>query len=907
MNEIAKTYDPVSAEAPWYPQWEKQRYFSPQNDAKGAPYAIVIPPPNVTGSLHMGHALNSTLQDALIRWKRMQGHKTVWVPGTDHGGIATQNVVEKLLRTEKLTRHDLGRDKFLERMWQWRQQAGDTILMQLKKLGASCDWSRTRFTMDDACSRAVREAFVRLFQKGLIYRGPRMVNWCPRCQTALADIEVEHEERSGKLWHIRYPYANGKGYAVVATTRPETLLGDTAVAVNPEDTRYTEYHNQKLRLPLMNRDIPLITDEAVDAAFGTGAVKVTPAHDQTDFDIGERHKLPHVVVIGFDGKMTAAAGAYAGMDRVEARKKIVEDLEAQGLLEKVEDYRLAAAECYRCQTVVEPLVSEQWFMKMNDLASRAAQATRDGKVKIFPQSWEKPYLLWLDNIRDWCISRQIWWGHRIPVYYCATQRSGISTQSSLNSDPKSLSGKPSCKPIAAVEKPEKCPDCGSTEFTQDNDVLDTWFSSALWPMSVFGWPDETADLKTFYPTGVLVTGHEILYLWVARMVMMGLEFRNDVPFRHVYIHGIVRDKQGKKMSKSLGNVIDPLDIMKQYGTDALRFSMAESSIPGRDLHLSNDSFLKARNFANKLWNASRFVMMNLEGYKPSPLPPAKDLGLADRWILNELQETIAAVDENLERYNPAEACRRLYEFTWGSLCDWYLEIAKVNLTGSDAAARQTKQAVLVHLLNQSLRLLHPFMPFETEALYEALKTYLPHPEESLMIAAWPRVDATRQDADAARKMRLVQNVVESIRTVRSESVIPPGTQMDSHLTQLNPTAQAILEDKDVHGFICFLARLKTLTIRQNKPDLQQYLFTVFNGGEIYVPAQGLIDKDKELARLKKNRTQLEQSVSRGQAQLDNAGFVARAPQEEVERLKQLVAQNRDKIQRIDRNLEGLNG
>jgi len=557
-------------------------------------------------------------------------------------------------------------------------------------------------------------------------------------------------------------------------------------------------------------------------------------------------------------------------------------LQAQGLLEKIEDYKLSVAECYRCQTVVEPLVSEQWFMKMSDMAARAAQATREGRMKIYPASWEKPYLAWLDNIRDWCISRQIWWGHRIPVYYCGKK----------------------CPPFAAAETPTKCPTCGSSELRQDDDVLDTWFSSGLWPMSVFGWPDETPDLKMFYPTNVLVTGHEILYLWVARMVMLGLELRNDVPFRHVYIHGIVRDKQGKKMSKSLGNVIDPLDIMKQYGTDALRFSMAESSIPGRDLHLSNDSFLKARNFANKLWNASRFVQMNLEGYTPGPLPAEQSLGLADRWILNELQETIAAVDENLGKYNPAEACRRLYEFIWGSYCDWFVEISKVALTGSDAVARQNKQAILVYVLNQSLRLLYPVMPFETESLFDALKPYLVKPEESLMIAAWPTANAQHQNPEASRKMRLVQNVVESIRTVRSESMIPPGTKLAAQLRQVDTASLATLSDEDVQAFIIFLARLEKLEL-QSTTQLSNYLFTVFDGGEVFIPAQDLVDKDKERVRLQKSRTQLEQSITRGQTQLDNAGFIARAPGEEIERLRQLVDQNRQKITRIDRNLEGL--
>ncbi len=895
VMELDKTYNPESAEAPWYVEWEKKGYFKPDSHGKSA-YSIVIPPPNVTGSLHMGHALNNTLQDILIRWHRMQGDKTVWVPGTDHGGIATQNVVEKTLRSKKKTRFDLGREKFLELMWQWRKESGDTILMQLRKLGTSCDWTRTRFTMDEQCSRAVRRAFVLLFKEGLIYRGPRMVNWCPRCQTALADIEVEHEERAGKLWYIRYPLTDVRGptsdvgrrtsgasFVVVATTRPETMLGDTAVAVNPEDARYKSYIGKKLRLPLMNREIPIIADAVVESSFGTGAVKVTPAHDPTDFEIGERHKLPHEVVIGFDGKMTARAGAYAGLDRFEARKRIVADLEAQGLLEKTEDYRLSAAVCYRCGTIIEPLVSEQWFMTMKGLADDAAQASRDGRVKIFPSSWEKPYLQWLDNIRDWCISRQIWWGHRIPVYYCGAK----------------------CPPFASEENPTHCPKCQSKDLKQDEDVLDTWFSSALWPLSVFGWPDETEDLKTFYPTSVLVTGHEILYLWVARMVMLGQHFRKDVPFRQVYIHGIVRDKQGKKMSKSLGNVIDPLEKMAQFGTDALRFSLAESSIPGRDLHLSDESFLKARNFANKLWNASRFVLMNLEGYKPQPLPAKTEWGLADRWILHELQETIEKVSQALSSYNPAEASRALYEFIWGSVCDWYLEISKVALTGPEQKARTLKQALLVYLFDQSLALLHPVMPYETEALYQALKPHLTAAAESIMVHAWPKPDPQRLDQIARDKMHLVQDVVTAIRTLRSESVIPPGLNIDCHLRQLDSRTSEILEDRDVHEFICSLARLNSLTSRTSVPLPTEYLFTVFNGGEIYVPSKGVIDKEKEKARLLKNKGQLEQMLLRGKASLENKDFLARAPREEVESRRQTLKETQKKIEWLDRNLEGL--
>ncbi len=929
--ELNKVYNPETTEADWYEGWGKKGYFKPHHQAKPA-YAIVIPPPNVTGSLHMGHALNNTLQDILIRWQRMLGHKTLWVPGTDHGGIATQNVVEKLMRSEKKTRHDLGREEFLERMWEWRKDTGDTILMQLRRLGASCDWSRTRFTMDEQCSKAVRHAFVQLFKEGLIYRGPRMVNWCPRCHTALADIEVEHEERAGKLWYIRYlltdvrratsdvgPRTSDGHYVVVATTRPETMLGDTAVAVNPKDERYKPYRGKKVLLPLMGREIPVIADEAVMSAFGTGAVKVTPAHDPTDFEIGERHKLPHEVVIGFDGKMTHRAGPYAGLDRLEARKRIVADLEAQGLLEKTEDYTLSAAECYRCQTTIEPLVSEQWFIRMKSLAAPAASATRDGRVKIYPSSWEKPYIDWLDAIRDWCISRQIWWGHRIPIWYCpsnvrrATPGQALSSfqdrqsrppKGAVMSDVGRRTSDDSCPPIAATEKPEKCPSCGSQDLTQDEDVLDTWFSSALWPLSVFGWPEESTDLDVFYPTSVLVTGHEILYLWVARMVMMGLHFKKDVPFRHVYIHGIVRDKQGKKMSKSLGNVIDPLEKMKQFGTDALRFSLAESSIPGRDLHLSDDSFLKARNFANKLWNASRFVLMNLEGYTPQPLPAPGHLGLADRWILHELQRTIETVSRALAAYNPAEASRALYEFIWGTLCDWYLEISKVALMGQDGTARKIKQTLLTHLLDQALALLHPVMPYETEALYQALKGHLVSPVESIMVHAWPSLQKERLDPSSYEKMKLVQDVVTSIRTLRSESVIPPGARLSAYLGNLDSKAKEILTDPDVQAFIISLARLEKLDLDTGaKP--KEYLFSVFGGGEVFVAAHGLLDKEKEKARLIKNRQQLEQMLRRGKAALENKDFLERAPKEEVDNRRQTLLQTQKKIEWLNRNLEGL--
>jgi len=679
--QLPSVYDPKQVEARWYPLWEKAGLFAPESSSGQSSFVIVIPPPNVTGSLHMGHALNNVLQDALIRWHKMAGDRTLLVPGTDHGGIATQNVVEKLLMKEGLSRKDLGREKFLERMWAWRRESGDTILMQLKKLGCSLDWSQVHFTMDEVYSRAVLEAFVRLFHEDLIYRGMRLVNWCPRCVTALADIEVEHDQRKGHLWHIRYPLAGpipngGPAYIVVATTRPETMLGDTAVAVNPTDERYKKIIGAKIQLPLMNRMIPIVGDSAVDSAFGSGAVKVTPAHDPVDFEIAGRHNLPHITVIGFDGKMTPEAGSYQGLDRFKAREKIVQDLEAQGLLEKTEDYTVSTVVCYRCGTVLEPLESEQWFLSMRRMADKALKASRQGDVSIVPQSWEKPYALWLENIRDWCISRQIWWGHRIPVWYC--KKEGAS------------------KPIVQVNPPTQCPQCGSKELEQDPDVLDTWFSSALWPFSVFGWPAQSPDLKQFYPTSVLVTGHEILYLWVARMVMMGVHFLKEVPFRKVFIHGIVRDKQGRKMSKSLGNVIDPLEVIEKYGTDALRFSLILSAAPGRDMQLAQDAYIGARNFCNKIWNAFRFAFsyLNDMDLKSVGLSAKKDslsgladlidqrredLDFSDRWILHRFQGCCVSAEEALVGFCIDQVARRLHEFFWFDFCDWYLEMVKYRL------------------------------------------------------------------------------------------------------------------------------------------------------------------------------------------------------------------------------------
>jgi valyl-tRNA synthetase len=678
-SEIAKVYEPQLIEDKWGKFWIEKKFSSSHIDEARKPFVIVIPPPNVTGSLHMGHALNNTLQDIIIRFRRMQGFNALWVPGTDHGGIATQNVVEKLLLAKGKSRHQIGREKFIEAMWAWRKESGDTILRQLEKLGCSLDWDRTRFTMDEVCSRAVSSAFVTLYNKGLIYRGKRLVNWCPRCNTALSDIEVEHEEELGKLWHIKYPVKGSEDFVVVATTRPETMLGDTAVAVNPEDERYKKFAGKTLVLPLMNREIPIVTDSAVDPAFGTGAVKVTPAHDPTDFDIGQRHGLAQIVVIDFKGSMTDKAGDYKGLDRYAARKKILQDLEEKGLLLETADHHHAVGHCYRCDTVIEPLVSEQWFLKVEEMSKRAMKAGEDDRVRFYPESWKKPYVAWLENLRDWCISRQIWWGHRIPVYYCKNSK---------------LKG---CKPIVSATAPEKCPDCGGCEIDQDPDVLDTWFSSALWPFSVFG--DNKAELDYYYPTSVLVTGHEILYLWVARMVQMGLEFRNDVPFSEVFIHGIVRDKSGKKMSKSLGNVIDPLDVMAKYGTDALRFAVTQSAAPGRDMQLADDSFMSARNFMNKLWNASRFVFMNLQTVQwEKGYMAIWPLELCDHWILSEYRQLVSNVTAALTTYDMDAACRLIYDFFWSKYCDWYIELAKIRLNGADQDKKKAALSVLIEVL-----------------------------------------------------------------------------------------------------------------------------------------------------------------------------------------------------------------
>ncbi|MFH1259727.1 MAG: valine--tRNA ligase [Elusimicrobiota bacterium] len=874
--EIPKVYDPKIVEDKWYQFWLEGRFFSSSPSDDKEPFTIVIPPPNVTGSLHMGHALNNVLQDALVRFHRLQGENPLWVPGTDHGGIATQNVVEKLLLAEGKNRHALGREKFVERMWQWRKESGDTILMQLRRLGSSCDWERTRFTLDEQCSAAVTAAFVRLYQRGLIYRGKRMVNWCPHCHTALADIEVEHEEEIGKLWHLKYPLVeDNKKFIVVATTRPETMLGDTAVAVHPEDKRYRQLIGKKALLPLVGREIPIINDPAVDPVFGSGAVKITPAHDPLDFEIAQRHNIPAITVIDPKGKMTGPVGKYEGLDRYECRKIVLQDLAAGDYLLETVDHPHAVGRCYRCLTAIEPLVSEQWFLSTKEMAQQAMKAVEEEKIKFYPVSWSKPYLLWLENLQDWCISRQIWWGHRLPVWYC-----------------------PQCKkePIVSIGQPGVCPHCANKDLVQDPDVLDTWFSSALWPFSVFGWPKETADLNYYYPTSVVVTGHEILYLWVARMVMMGLTLAGAVPFRNVYIHGIVRDAQGKKMSKSLGNVIDPLVIIEKYGTDALRFSLTINGVMGRDMQISEDTFLGARNFCNKLWNAARFVLMNREKADITLTGP---LELADLWISSEYNLLVKRVVQCYNEYNLAEASRLLYDFVWSKYCDWYVEIAKIRLYGTDEDARGTVRKILEQILAQLLLLLHPIMPFITEEINHCLAGS----QVSLMDCRLSGCAEEKIDEAINKKMAVVIEAITAIRNIRSEAKVPLNKQISVIFNSKDPAISKMLEECE--PYIKQLAKTEKITFGQTLAAPPFSAAAVVSGIEIFVPLSGLIDLEKEKERLTKEIKSAEFELNLSLTKLDNEKFLAKAPQTEIDKVIQSRKNCELKIAKLRESFENI--
>ncbi|MGE5423107.1 MAG: valine--tRNA ligase [Ignavibacteriales bacterium] len=863
-SNISKIYDSQAVESKWYDVWMEQRYFEPTKSEVAPNFSIVMPPPNVTGSLHLGHALDNTLQDILARWRRMQGYNVLWLPGTDHAGIATQAKVEESLAEEGLSRHDLGREAFLERVWDWKRKYGSRITSQLKMLGASCDWSRERFTMDEGCSRAVREVFVSLYNKELIYRGDYIINWCPRCHTTISDIEVEHIDSEGKLYYIKYPVQDSEEFLVVATTRPETMLGDTGVAVNPKDERYKHLIYKKAVLPILDRPIPIVADTYIDMEFGTGAVKITPSHDPNDFEMGLRHYLPRITVMNEDGTMNAEAGKYKGMDRYECRKKIVDDLEAMGLLVKIDNHMHAVGHCYRCDTVIEPMVSKQWFVKMKPLAEPAIECVVDGRTQFIPPRFTKTYTNWMENIRDWCISRQLWWGHRIPVWYCECG-----------------------EVICSKEDPTKCPKCGGDKLVQDPDVLDTWFSSALWPFSTLGWPDKTADLERFYPTSVLVTGRDIIFFWVARMIFSGLESMKDVPFRDVMIHGLILDAQGRKMSKSLGNGIDPIDVIEQYGADTLRFALVTGSTPGNDVRFNMDKVENTRNFANKIWNASRFVFMNLADFVKADIND-DDLLLPDKWILSRLNRTAQEVTDLLERYEVGEAARTVYDFMWDEFCDWYVELVKPRLYRPEKPEEKVMvQNVLVLVLGETMKLLHPFMPFITEEIYQ----HLPGVRGSIMIKSWPAVDKDWPEAEA--DMNLLISVIRAIRNIRSEFNISPGTKLEAVV--LSTDQEKLLRLSSGTVYIENIANLKGIRfLDKSKASAIQALSAHLGDIEVLVPVEGVIDVAKETARLQKELQVAEQDMARIEGKLGNPGFVGKAPAEviEKEKARQVDLQNK---------------
>ena len=870
-KNLAKTYNPQEFEDKLYNNWVTKGYFHAEADKTKKPFTIVIPPPNVTGQLHMGHALDETLQDILIRYKRMQGYSALWVPGTDHAGIATQIKVEEELRVkEGLTRYDLGREKFLERVWDWKEKYGGRIINQLKKIGSSCDWDRERFTMDEGCSKAVKEVFVNLYNKGLIYQGSRIINWCPNCITALSDAEVEHAEQAGHFWHIKYPVKGTDEFVIIATTRPETLFGDTAVAVNPEDERYTHLIGKTLCLPLTDREIPVIADEYVDKEFGTGCVKITPAHDPNDFEVGARHDLAQIKVMNDDATMNSYAGKYEGMDRYECRKAMIADLEEMGLLVKIEDHAHNVGQCYRCGTTVEPIVSKQWFVKMKPLAQPAIDAVKNGETKFVPEHFEKVYFHWLENIRDWCISRQLWWGHRIPAFYCDE-----------------------CDEIVVTKEDSAvCPKCGK-EMRQDPDTLDTWFSSALWPFSTLGWPDKTDDLEYFYPTSTLVTGYDIIPFWVMRMMFSGIEHTGQVPFDHVFIHGLVRDSQGRKMSKSLGNGIDPLEIVEKYGADALRFTLATGNAPGNDMRFYIERVEAGRNFANKMWNASRFAMMNLD-IDENKLPDVSELQLEDKWILSRLNSVIKSVTENLDSYELGVALSNLYEFAWDNLCDWYIELIKPRLFDKENPTGKTAQYVLTYVLSSTMQLLHPFMPFITEEIWQ----HLPHEGESIVISKFPEYSEALNFADDEKSMTLIMDAISAVRNRRAEMNVPPSKKAKTIIV----TDKADIFTKGTVFFEKLASASEVVICDTNDGIDPNAVNIVVDGAQIYLPMSELVDKEKELARLEAEKKKLEGEIKRVEGKLNNPGFMAKAPEK-------LVAEEREKGDKykamLDKVLESL--
>ena len=868
-KELAKAYEPKEVEDRIYDFWMKGKYFHAEVDPKKKPYTIVIPPPNITGQLHLGHAMDETLQDTLIRWRRMQGYSALWLPGTDHASIATEAKIVEAMRKEGITKEEIGREKFLERAWEWKDQYGGRIVEQLKKLGSSCDWDRLRFTMDEGCNKAVNHVFKKLYDKGLIYRGERIINWCPHCKTSISDAEVVFEEKEGSFWHLRYPLSDGSGYIELATTRPETMLGDTAVAVHPDDERYKALVGKTVILPLVNKEIPIIADSYVEQDFGTGVVKITPAHDPNDFEVGLHHNLPVINVMDDGGVINENGGKYAGMPALEARKQIVKDLDEAGFLIKIEPIKHNVGTCYRCGTVVEPRVSTQWFVKMEPLAKPAIDAVKDGDIRFIPERMDKVYYNWMENIKDWCISRQLWWGHQIPAWYCECGET-----------------------IVSETVPTVCPKCGGTHLTRDPDTLDTWFSSALWPFSTLGWPDNTEELKYFYPTNTLVTGYDIIFFWVARMIFSGLEHMGEVPFNTVFFHGLIRDAQGRKMSKSLGNGVDPLDVISVYGADALRFTLVTGNSPGNDLRFSEEKVSASRNFANKIWNAARFILMNIEG-KDIDCALPKKLYTSDKWILNRFNNVTAAVTENLEKFELGMAVSKLYDFIWDDFCDWYIELAKIRMNGADEESADSARRVLVWTMSNTLKLLHPFMPYITEEIWQTL----PHDGEALIVAKWPEYDEALSFPQEAKNLENVMALIRAIRTRRNEMNVPPSKKAHIYIDTAHPAPY-----EEASEFIARLAYGSKVEIGTGF-DVQGAVTAVTDDAKALLPMDDLVDKAAETARLNKELANAQKQLDTVKAKLANEKFTSKAPQNVIDGVKANGEKLEAKIKLILETLE----
>ena len=877
IENLPKTYNPKDFEDRLYKFWNENGYFKAKVDKNKKPYTIMMPPPNVTGNLHMGHALY-TLQDILIRWKRMEGYEALWLPGTDHASISTEAKVVEKITSEGKTKEELGREGFLEEAWKWTREHGGNINNQLKKLGASCDWTRERFTLDEGLSNAVKEVFIRLYEKGLIYRGDRIINWCPKCRTAISDAEVEHEDTLGHLWYIRYHIKDEKGYITIATTRPETILGDLAIAVNPKDDRYKDLVGKIAILPLVNREIPIVADEYVEMEFGTGAVKITPSHDPNDFEVGERHGLGQCIIMNEDGTINENGGKYNGLDRYEARKRIVEDLDEKGFLVEIKDHSNSVGHCERCKTVVEPLISKQWFVKMEPLAGPALKAYNDGKLNFIPDRFGKIYTQWLENIRDWCISRQLWWGHRLPVYYCRD-----------------------CNEImVSREKPEKCIKCNSSNIYQDPDTLDTWFSSALWPFSTLGWPEETEDFKYFFPTDVLVTGYDIIFFWVIRMVFSSIEQTGEIPFKDVFLTGLVRDAEGRKMSKSLGNGIDPLDVIDEYGADALRFTLVTGNTPGNDMRFYMERVESNRNFANKIWNATRFVLMNLDEEVVSKGFDLKELEEEDKWILSRANTTIKEITENLEKYEIGISAQKIYDFIWDEYCDWYIEMVKPRLYGEDKKSKETAQIVLLNVLENILKLLHPFMPFITEEIWQ----HLPNRENPLIVSSWPIYNKEYFDKEAEKRMAFIMEAIKGIRNARQEMNIAPSRKARTIFVTKDENVADMLNYGE--RYFINLASAEDIEIVGDKSTLgEDNISVVLDKCEIFIPLMDLIDFDKEIERLEKEKGKLEDELKRVRGKLSNEGFVKKAPEKVVEAEREKQKKYEDMMEKVFERLEHL--